>query len=601
MKNKNSVKLIWAMFLLLAAVQMTGCAVPMDARKDAQFHSVAYTMNRPVVRPSRAISSFSESLMCMDRMLRESQLPTTLITSKQIPDFSGKVPAAGKDMIITALSQMSRLSHAFRYVDYEVDISRQDTVQNLTTILLNNNQIQLQRPALYVSGSIAYVDQGVISNRFDLGTSASRLDTGYSQSRNATVMALELHMGDFRTRTLIPGLDSANEVIIGGAGQGLDLAGRIGDYGVKFNVGRDYALGAGGALRTLVDLAMIEMVGKWARVPYWQCLTLEQTHPEFQRQMLDWFQEGSPLVHNKLVQRSLLSQGYLGAKGAEMPENSPEFVAALGKFQSDKGIAVTGVVDFSTYERALRNFVSLSSEGKLAQVGWTSTSAQPVATPAVLKQVQTTPILTSVPGTATGTATGTEVVSATPTVQLVASADTKAMGGVFGEPAKARTIDIQIENVLVGRSAFEVGEQVFLSASLSRASYMYCFLQEAGGTVMRLLPNMTNPSALLSAQQAIRIPDWMSPTPGFIMDSTSAGTEHVACFATDEDVSAKIPQYLTAPALAALPAVREIKPVHDAFIQALGDGNYTLAQVQWRVVAKKSDAGAAVPAAPVKK
>ena len=219
--------LLWVTGLVL----LGGCAAPMDARKDAAFHAMAYTMDRPVVRPTRAISSFSESLMCMDRMLRESQIPTTLITSKQIPDFSSKVPAAGKDMIITALSQMSRLSHAFRYVDYEVDISRQDTVQNLTTILLNNNQIQLQRPALYVSGSIAYVDQGVISNRLDAGTSAARLDTGYSQSRNATVLALELHLGDFRTRTLIPGLDSANEVIIGGAGQGLDLAGRIGDYG----------------------------------------------------------------------------------------------------------------------------------------------------------------------------------------------------------------------------------------------------------------------------------------------------------------------------------------------------------------------------------
>src|SRR5260221_7093545 len=29
-------------------------------------------------------------------------------------------------------SQMSRVSSAFRYVDYEVDIARQDTVQNLT-------------------------------------------------------------------------------------------------------------------------------------------------------------------------------------------------------------------------------------------------------------------------------------------------------------------------------------------------------------------------------------------------------------------------------------------------------------------------------------
>ncbi len=116
----------------------------------------------------------------MDHMLRAAELPTTLISSKQFPDFSGRVPVAVKDMVVTSLSQMSHLSNAFRYVDYEVDIARQDTVQNLTTILLNNNQMQLQRPALYVSGAIAFVDQNVASQRKTVGASSDRVDLGYS-------------------------------------------------------------------------------------------------------------------------------------------------------------------------------------------------------------------------------------------------------------------------------------------------------------------------------------------------------------------------------------------------------------------------------------
>ena len=85
------------------------------------------------------MSSFSDSLQCMDQLMREAQVPTILITSKQIPDFSTRAPVATKEMIVTALSQMSRVSNVFRYVDYEVDLVRQDTVQNLTNILLNNN------------------------------------------------------------------------------------------------------------------------------------------------------------------------------------------------------------------------------------------------------------------------------------------------------------------------------------------------------------------------------------------------------------------------------------------------------------------------------
>lgn len=127
MKTKNApsrlahgsrpLRVMAAFCMLGTALLIAGCAVPMDARKDSQFQSYGYTANRPVVRPTRALSSFSESLMCMDRLLREAQLPTTLITSKQIPDYSSKVPAAAKDMIITSLSQMSRLSNAFRFVD----------------------------------------------------------------------------------------------------------------------------------------------------------------------------------------------------------------------------------------------------------------------------------------------------------------------------------------------------------------------------------------------------------------------------------------------------------------------------------------------------
>ena len=541
---------------LLGALLLGGCATPADPRKDAKFQSYASVADRPVLRPVRSVSSFSPALMCMDQMLREAQLPTTLVASKLIPDVSTRVPVATKEMIITALSQMSRLSNAFRYVDYEVDIARQDTVQNLTTILLNNNQIQLQRPALYFSGAIAFVDQNVINNRFEIGTAASRLNTGYSQNRNATVIGLELHLGDFRSRTLIPGLDSANEVIIASGGQGLDLAGRIGNYGVQFNVGRDYTQGAGAAVRTLVELATIELVGKWARVPYWQCLTLEQTHPDFQRQLRDWFDEGSPLVQNRLVQHSLISQGYLGADGARLQANDAEFVSALGRFQADKGMVVSGVVDFPTYERALRNFVTLNNDGNLVQVGWSPTSSAPLVA-------------------ARPASTGALSAAASPSIAL-------------GSTPQARKIDMQIENVLVGRTAFEVGEQIFVSATVSRASYLYCFLREAGGNVLRLLPNATNPVALTSANQAIRIPDWMSPTPGFIMDPTSPGTERLACFATGRNAAPSLPQLMQRAPLAPLPEIRDLEAVNSAFANSPDAEGYTMAQLEWRVVPKSA-------------
>lgn len=528
-----------AIALLSAVGLLAGCA-PMSPAKDAPYHARAPEINRPAVRPTRSLSSFSDSLMCMDHLFRESGMGTVLITSKSIPDYSGRIAVATKEMIVTALSQMSRVSNAFRFVDYEVNIAQQDTVQNLTTLLLNNNQIRLQRPALYVSGAVAFVDQQVISNNVEVGTSASRLETGYSQNKRSTVIGLEMHLGDFRSRTFIPGLDSANEIVIGSGGQGLDLSGRIGNYGVQFNVGRDYAQGSGPAIRTLVELAMIELLGKWARVPYWQCLTLEQTHPEFIRQMREWFEDAGPANRSLLVRRSLVRRGYLET---ETPDDSA-LRQALTQFQADERLVVTGVLDFPTYERAMRNFVSLTPQGHLQRVGWVNNAGISMA------------------------------------------ADTSQQG----QPAH---IDMQIENLMVGREHFLPGEQIFLSATVSRTSYLFCYMENAEKQVIRLLPNATNSSGWIAANQAIRIPDWMSPTPGFVLDAGIPGQERVACFASANDLTGKLPANLQQPAFRPLQGASSLEDIGVQLRQAAGgDSLVGQSSLKWQVTAPKASAAA---------
>lgn len=549
-------------FSVAAAVLITGCATPLNARKDAEFQTHGYAADKPVVRPVRSITSFSESLACMDRLFRVAEIPTTLITSKQIPDSSNKVPVGTKEMIITALSQMSRLSNAFRFVDYEVDIARQDTVQNLTTILLNNNQIQLQRPALYVSGAIAFVDQNVISNQMDIGTSASRLDTGFSQNRNATVIGLDLHLGDFRTRTLIPGLDSSNEIIIGTGSQGVDAAARIGKYGVTFNMGRDYTQGSGNAVRSLADLAMIELVGKWARVPYWQCLTLEQNHPSFQRVLRDWFDDAGLDTARTLVKNSLASQGYLPANPKGDPVPTAVFKNAIAKYQADQGMVVSGVIDFSTFEHALRGFVALGDDGNLQRVGWTAKAVAPAIV-----------------------GTHTSAIAATP----------------VEPPAPGLSIDMQIENLGPDKSTFESGQQIFASAVLNRAAYVHCYLIETGGSIVRILPNATHPNALISAHQALRIPDWMSPNPGFVMDAGTPGNETLLCMATETDPSNKLPAALQGPSFTPIAGIQGELNLTTAYATALGADALAARSLKWKVVARRAAAPTAATVAPAAK
>jgi hypothetical protein len=537
---------------LSSALLLTACAIPYkpDAG-DAQFASHLPQLNRPLVQPTRSFSSYSVALGCMDRLLRDMRLPTTLITSKNIPDPSGKVTVATKEMIITALSQMSRTSSAFRYVDYEVDLVRQDTVQNLTTLLIGANQLQIQRPALYVSGAISSADVNVANNNFDAGTSASRLETGVSRSRNGTLIGLELHLGEFRTRTLIPGVESANEIVISNGGWGVDVAGRISKYGVQFSMGKEFNQGTSGAARTLVELGVIELVGKWSRVPYWQCLSLDQTHPDFQRTLLDWYTSEGEEQALKAVQTMLHSRGYLPSADV----TGPGLKQAIVRFQADQDIVAHGQITFELYERLMRDFVTVDSQGQFTRVGWEKRSMPALAQ---IRQALTsieipkaiTNLMDTTTPTTTAAAAGTTSTTATPTETVAAAT-----------PRAANRIEMKIENIptplnRMGTS-FELGEKLFMSAALAQTAHMWCFYEEAAGATMRIYPNTTHRHSLTQANRAIRLPDWMNPNPGFYIEATDPGQEQVTCFAHTQDLlSADAPAILTSAALDARPGVK---------------------------------------------
>ena len=513
----------------------------------------------------------------MDRLLRDMRIPTTLITSKNIPDPSGKVTVATKEMIITALSQMSRTSSAFRYVDYEVDLVRQDTVQNLTTLLIGANQLQIQRPALYVSGAISFADLNIASNDIDVGTSASRLETGFSRSRNGNMIGLELHLGEFRTRTLIPGIDSSNEVVISNGGWGVDVAGRIGSYGVQFNMGKEFSQGTSGAARTLVELGVIELIGKWSRVPYWQCLSLDQTHPDFQRTLMDWYRDESPEQLTKSVQAILFSRGYLSSK--EVPADSLK--QAIVKFQADQDIVAHGQIGFELYERLMRDYVNVDAQGKFNRIGWE------LRPPSALMQIRDALSSIEIPK---------EVIDLVPS---------SAQTGTAFITAAVNRIEMKIENLpspsnRMGTS-FEVGEQLFMSAVLAQTAHMWCYYEDALGDTMRIYPNTTHRHSLTQANRAIRLPDWMNPNPGFYIEATDPGMEQVMCLSHTKDLlTGSSNPLLTATAFQLQKTVK-INQIAQALKDAAGDSPLLTASVQWNV-RRKSGAtiGSATPAAPAK-
>ena len=545
--RRRPIALALATFALAALGFVTaGCSI--SPRDHATFFQKLPVENRPVTAPIRAISGFSESLVCMDRMLGDYGRGTTLVTSKIIPDASGKVSVATKDMAITALSQMSRTSNAFRYVDYEVEALRQDTVQNLTTLLLNAGQMRLVKPALYISGSISYLDQNVMINRLGAGIAADRWEAGYNRDLQGSAFGLELHLGDFNSRTLLAGIDSANEIVVANTARALDAGGRIRKTGVQFNVSQEVSQGTGPAVRTLVELGLIELIGKWARVPYWQCLAIDQAHPEYQRQLHDWWEAMSGDERLRLFQTALRGSGYF--TGATDGKPSPALRDAVARVQADRNVSVSGNLDFATYEKLVRDHVVYDGAGTFVRVGWSrERRAFDVSDPA------------------TGRARGGAAKVADNPAYTPQSVAARLPVPPIDSPS-GRLFGLRVSIGEANRE-FAIGESLVTTVSVDRQAFVYCYYRDERRRMTQIFPNPAQNRLPLQGGRFVQIPDTTAPA-GFSIALERAGDEAVACLAVDKDVAAKLPPELRVPALTALAAGHDFDAIRQAFERAAG-------------------------------
>ncbi|WP_243647869.1 DUF4384 domain-containing protein [Cricetibacter osteomyelitidis] len=451
------------------------------------------THTRPVSEPVRAMTSFSDSLSCMDDLLAQSNVGETIVAIKTINDASTKALVAANDMIVTSLSQMSRKSGAFKVVDFEVNPLKQDTVQTLTNLLLPTGNMQIPAPQIYISGAISYVDQNILTNNATAGVSVDDdVEAGVSGDLMTTALGMELHIGDFLTRTLYPGIDSANEIVAANKGFGFDGGARIRKVGVQFSFERNLSQGVGAAVRTLTDLGMIELVGKFARVPYWQCLSLDQSHPEFQRQLLDWFDSMGERERVKFFQTGLKNLGYYG--GEVNGCSSAKLKQALALFQKDNNATPSGFINFESYERIMKNYAKVDASGNIRKTGMDASSAD--------------------------SNTEEEPRGGYPYF----NSDTSAPIGLSINPNK---------------SAYRVGDKLEFAVNADKpATHVSCFYQDSQNSIAQIYPNPLQAENTVSPDAPLRLPNGNA----FSLDLSNKGNEAVLCIASYSSLNNRLQQ-----------------------------------------------------------
>lgn len=335
------VSVMFRLFLLwFIGLALIGCTTPLA--------TMAPAIAQPNTRPARNFTPFAEALRCMDDLLLKSGRRGTLISSTNIPDYTKQVSVGADDMLINALNQMNKKSRSYLFVD-QAFVAK---TGNLELQIVSDKDAT---PSLYIRGSISQVD----ANTTDLSLNGSFTQRdqnipGFGRnsggwSRTISVVTVDMHLVGYPSRRVLAGGSVANSMAVVSKGWGTGAKGLIENATLDLNLEISRVESRGQAVRNLVELGLIELIGKHAKVPYWTCLQLIETdarRAERDERQVTYGSNGGKI---REAQEMLVALGRLSAPHwGHIDERTR---TAIVKFQVDTGVLPNGIVDFDLLER----------------------------------------------------------------------------------------------------------------------------------------------------------------------------------------------------------------------------------------------------------
>jgi uncharacterized protein DUF4384 len=471
-----------ATLALAALAALPGCAAPGMAPASA-----ARPASVPIAAaaPAGSVSDFSAALRCMDNLLLDHGARDLSVIVEDLVDPTQRFSAGTKDMLVNAVSDMTQRSRAIRLVASGKDWGH---TQSVMTQALKREPLAVP-PQYALRGSIS-------------------LQPAAAANPGVSVLGLNLTLLTTHDMSVVPGTASRNSVAVFEPGSGRDGQAELHKFGARFALPGGSSDGQSRALRGLVEVASIELIGRLARVPYWSCLGANAADEAVASELQDWYD-------------------VMAARPAEI----------IGYFQRQlrtrrlydgpiDGVAHPALKDAVARYRAA---LGLSREPKLtldffkAYLGADHAAVEARLAPAVAAAAPPTPAV------------------ATPLALRIAAAN--------------------------DAKRFARGEAVQLTIRPSRDAHVYCFLQDEHRKVTRFFPNRFVRDSRVQPGEGLRLPGAMRFE---ILMNPRGVPETVACFATERDVLAQLPAGLNAGDFDPLP-VASLDQVRSAFAK-VADG-----------------------------
>lgn len=467
------------------------------ARDTEAKTSMARVSAAPKTPAIKTITNFSQALRCMDELFIANGKQGIVITSAGIPDGTGKARAGDKEMMISAISKMTLKSNAFEFIDLTNGGSGEGDLAKLFE-LKGGGATKI--PDYYIRGAVTQLDDNAIRETKGVGLALPFLDLGYSKDQAFDLISMDMSVGDAASRRILPETTTSNTMIITKAGRSGEAGGKVIKMGLSFNKDISRSEGMGATYRTLIELGLIETLGKFTRVPYWKCLDIESTNPELMDQVREWYDVATDKERILFIQRKLAGMGRF--KGALSGEISDELKAAVGEYQAAAGLIADSRVNFDLY-------FSLKDDIQNALAAVPVAPAVPV--PALVKP--TPPPVAAVQTPAPAVVLATPVAPVSDAIKLAA-------------PFK-----LTLSSDRGANPSYKVGEFLNLKMSVNQLGFASCFYEDIDRVSARIFPNRFYRDSMLKGHVQLPL-----PTGAFKIKFDRPGRERVACLASDQEL-----------------------------------------------------------------
>ena len=226
--------------------------------------------------PKEKVTEYHEPLYMLGKMLEVYSDRKIYIMSKDIVDTTGVARATGGEIPfnITEMvrSACNRIGKQVVYVPYD------------PSLLLNETHlgVKFERiiPDVMITGGITEYDRTQVSDGdsfnfstfFGQGSKETDLGLNYKNVNSVSTVGFDLNLIDYKKMAMIPKVQSLHSMRLYNLTEGGGFSIAFDGTGLGFSEQKKSIQGRHDAVRQLVELSILELIGKYKKVPYWRCL-----------------------------------------------------------------------------------------------------------------------------------------------------------------------------------------------------------------------------------------------------------------------------------------------------------------------------------------